>query len=115
MESFPGCAVLVVACDMPMVNSNTLQFLLEQRKSTVFCTAYSQPENPAAPEPLLAIWEPLSVEILQSAQVNGMYSLRDTLKNTKNYKLIPAKFAAELINVNTKEDLMRVKEMLSKK
>ena len=55
----PGAAWLVLACDLPYVDTDTLTDLLARRDPTRIATAYRSSHD-GLPEPLCAIWEPRS-------------------------------------------------------
>ncbi len=52
----PEVAWLVVACDLPLMDSSTVQKLIEQRDSEKIATALATTKT-GLPEPLAAIWE----------------------------------------------------------
>lgn len=54
---FPGAAWLVVACDMPLMDTRALRYLLERRDPDAQATAFATRKS-GLPEPLAAIWEP---------------------------------------------------------
>lgn len=60
-ESYPDAAWLVLACDLPLINENSLKELIELRKKEKMATAFANKNNPL-PEPLCAIWEPKSLQ-----------------------------------------------------
>ena len=60
---FPDVAWLVVACDLPLLNPDTLENLVHQRAPEMNVTAYRSPTD-GLPEPLIAIWEPSSRPLL---------------------------------------------------
>ena len=53
----PNDAWLVVACDLPFLNTGTLQHLLRSRDLDYLATAYRSAHD-GLPEPLCAIYEP---------------------------------------------------------
>lgn len=56
-KAHPEAAWLVVACDLPMLNTEILQDLTVERAEKEVATAYAT-EASGLPEPLVAIWEP---------------------------------------------------------
>jgi molybdopterin-guanine dinucleotide biosynthesis protein A len=54
---FPEAAWLVVACDLPLIDTNALAYLLERRNPSAFATAFATRKT-GLPEPLAALWEP---------------------------------------------------------
>ena len=94
---------LVVANDMPLVTEKTLDQLLSQRdpKKAVTCFYDSSGKRP---EPLLSIWEPTSLELLEAYIKKGGISPRNFLE-THDIKLITIENAEALLNINSKEEL----------
>jgi molybdopterin-guanine dinucleotide biosynthesis protein A len=62
VQRVPGVAWLVIAADMPLLDSATLTRLVAERDSSVLATAYRHRDG--TPEPLCAIWEPMVAERL---------------------------------------------------
>jgi molybdenum cofactor guanylyltransferase len=61
LQAHPKAAWLVVACDLPFLNEQTLRHLIAQRDPHKLATVYrSSHDN--LPEPLCAIWEPAARE-----------------------------------------------------
>lgn len=58
---FPEVAWLVLACDLPLMDLQSLQHLITSRNTNSVATAFAQKSNPL-PEPLCAIWEPKGLE-----------------------------------------------------
>ena len=56
-HAFPEAALLVVACDLPMVNRKVLEYLIDRRDPKAMATAFATRKT-GLPEPLAAIWEP---------------------------------------------------------
>ena len=56
-EEFPERAWLVLACDLPLLDRDTLKTLVEERDPKVYATAMATKKT-GLPEPLVAIWEP---------------------------------------------------------
>ena len=57
---FPQVAWLVLAVDLPHLTDKTIQVLLDERDTLKAATAYST-QTSQMPEPLIAIWEPVSL------------------------------------------------------
>src|SRR5262249_14479334 len=62
-EKYPNVAWLVVACDLPFLDHGTLSTLLAARQTQRLATAYRSSHD-VLPEPLCAIYEPVSREPL---------------------------------------------------
>jgi molybdopterin-guanine dinucleotide biosynthesis protein A len=62
-HAHPEAAWLVLACDLPFLDDETLQHLRRRRDPTRVATAYRSTHD-GLPEPLCAIWEPAGREAL---------------------------------------------------
>jgi len=105
----PDSGWFVVACDLPLLNENTLKYLIDNRNSASVATAYQSPHDDF-PEPLITIWEPKSYPVLLSFLAQGYSCPRKVLINS-DITLLNAPNANDLTNVNTPEDLEKVKHM----
>jgi molybdopterin-guanine dinucleotide biosynthesis protein A len=95
----PNSAWLVVACDMPWLDKQTLEQLMEERDAAFDATAFNSPEDDL-PEPLCAIYEPnLLSEVLSNSNLLPTNSPRDLLMQSK-VKVIDAKNPNALKNTN---------------
>lgn len=99
--AYPEVAWLVLAVDMPFVDGRSLAYLLEQRAPTKAATAYVA-ETGAAPEPLLAIWEPAALEAAQAWVAQGRMSPRKLLL-TLDIHTVEALLPQVLRNFNERE------------
>src|SRR5690606_12581533 len=106
-------AWLVVACDMPLLDRNAIEFLIANRCTGKLATAYECPFD-TLPEPLLAIWEPKSHPLLLHALNVGNRSLRKVFINHGGHVLKPPN-PHVLMNVNTPDDAERLNEILQKR
>jgi molybdenum cofactor guanylyltransferase len=109
----PENAWLVVACDLPLLDKETLQFLVNNRDASAIATAYGNGFQDL-PEPLIAIWEPKSYPVLLSFLEKGYSCPRKVLINSDS-KLLQAPNVDALTNVNTPEDFERIKKLLHAK
>jgi len=108
-KSRPNEAWLVVACDMPFLDADCFEFLIQSRNADRIATAYQNPDD-NLPEPLITIWEPKSYPILIDYLASGNTSLRKVLMNNDIVIIKPLK-PETLLNVNTPEDLLRAREI----
>ena len=69
-KAYPEVAWLVLACDMPLIDVESLRNLIASRKSNAYATCYALKENPL-PEPLCAIWEPYGLKMATSYMEAG--------------------------------------------
>jgi len=109
----PDAAWLVIACDLPLMDDSTLRNLVAWRNSSSVATAYHSPVNDF-PEPLIAIWEPKSYPVLLSFLAQGYSCPRKVLINS-DITLLNAPQQEALTNVNTPEELEKVKSMIHHK
>ncbi|MGZ3929785.1 MAG: hypothetical protein ACXVJG_22695, partial [Mucilaginibacter sp.] len=88
-------------------------FLIEQRKTSAVATAFNSPDN-EFPEPLITIWEPKSYPILLAFLAQGYSCPRKALINNE-VNLLKSPNPEALTNVNTPEDLEKVKRTIHQK
>jgi molybdopterin-guanine dinucleotide biosynthesis protein A len=109
----PEKAWLVVACDLPLLDKATLDVLIANRNTAAIATTFESPDS-GFPEPLITIWEPKSYAVLLSFLAQGYSCPRKVLINSDTHILqVPDPDA--LTNVNTPEELERVKAILKNK
>lgn len=103
-KAFPEVAWLVLACDLPLLSTKSLQLLIAERDvekdATAFISSFKQ-----SPEPLMAIWEPAGLLQL------GNMCPRKTLMQA-DIKLIENPFATEQFNANTPEEREEAKKII---
>ncbi len=98
----PNVSWLVVACDLPLLDLETLNELIENRDVSSIATTFESPFD-GLPEPLITIWESKSYATLLSFFGQGYSCPRKVLRNTK-VKILQAKNPEKLVNVNTQEE-----------
>jgi molybdenum cofactor guanylyltransferase len=101
-EQFPHVAWLVIACDLPFLNTGTLEQLLAARDPARDSTAYLSSHD-GLPEPLCAIYEPASNKTLAHYLREGRQCPRKFLLKG-NVHLIGAADARALDNINTRDE-----------
>ena len=106
----PDNAWLVVACDLPLLSQKTLSHLVHNRNISTIATTFQSPVN-EFPEPLITIWEPKSYPVLLSFLSQGYSCPRKVLINS-DPTVLTAPYPEELTNVNTPEELEKVKHIL---
>jgi molybdopterin-guanine dinucleotide biosynthesis protein A len=100
----PNAAWLVVACDLPLLDAETLEFLIKNRHLSAVATAFKSPQSENSfPEPLITIWEPRAYPILLSFLAQGISCPRKVLINSA-IELLNAPNIDALMNVNTPEE-----------
>jgi molybdopterin-guanine dinucleotide biosynthesis protein A len=95
------------------MDEGTLRNLVAWRNSSSVATAYHSPVTDF-PEPLIAIWEPKSYPVLLSFLAQGYSCPRKVLINT-DITLLNAPKPEALTNVNTPEELERIKRVIHQK
>ncbi len=108
MRSFPQTAFLVVACDLPNLQKEQLEFLLKMRNAKAFATCYESPLD-GGPEPLCSIYEPKSFSALMKVWVNGKSCPRKMLFN-RTVEILPLTDSKFLVNANTPEERIQLQE-----
>ena len=112
LNSQPGCAWLVVACDLPLLDDPTLTRLIAHRDVTAIATAFASAHD-GLPEPLCAIYEPASLPVLlEYANQDIRCPRKILLREDSRVTLLPDAGHA-LDNVNTPEDLAQVSARLA--
>ena len=101
----PDSAWLVIACDLPLIDAATIEYLVKHRKQSAMATTFENPAN-HFPEPLIAIWEPKSYPILLSLLSQGYTCPKKALQSHDAFMLVAPR-ADALLNVNTPEDKAR--------
>lgn len=96
---YPDAAWLVLACDLPLLDRQTLEHLVRSRRSERQATAYRSSHN-GLPEPLCAIYEPMSREAVRAHVANGRDCPRKFLINADT-ELLDQPRPDALDNVNT--------------
>lgn len=110
-QEFPTSAFLVIACDLPFLTIETLEHLINNRDGSQFASAYRS-SNDGLPEPLCAIWEPASREVLKQKLSEGIRCPRKILIQG-NLKLLDLPKADALDNINTPEEYKEAQKKLS--
>lgn len=112
-REYPNHAWIVVACDLPLVNYNTILDLVEGRNPSKIATTFFNPET-KFPDPLITIWEPKSYPELLHFLSLGYSCPRKVLINSDTEVLI-ASDATALLNANSPEDIEKVTRLLENK
>lgn len=95
----PEAAWLVLACDLPLLDQQTLEHLLRSRRPERQATAYRSSHD-GLPEPLCAIYEPSSREAIRAHIAGGRDCPRKFLINSDT-ALLDQPDPGALDNVNT--------------
>src|SRR5690606_32391467 len=101
-HTHPDCAWLVVAIDMPFIDSVSIDYLLQQRKAKKVATCFYDSDS-QWPEPLYSVWEPVANPLLAEFYKRGNISPRDFIRQ-HDVNSIPSPDRKILMNINTPED-----------
>ena len=108
-EKHPDHALLAVACDLPFLNKESINYLVDHRDVSKLATCFHDP-SAGMPEPMIAIWEPAVYPYLVDQSKKGM-SLRKILLQPEVSQIQPLD-PKILINANTPEEMMDVKKKM---
>lgn len=103
LEEYPEVDWLVVACDLPNIDEQTIKHLLQQRDGEHPFTAYTSNYD-GLPEPLCAVYHSGCKNIIQRFIDEGLNCPRKILIRSDTRLLDPVDPRA-LDNVNTPDDL----------
>jgi molybdenum cofactor guanylyltransferase len=99
LDAQPDVAWLVLACDLPYLEAETLDHLIRNRNPARIATVYTSCHD-GLPEPLCAIYEPSSREAFKALVARGITCPRKALMQLDAERLQPLDPLA-LENVNT--------------
>ncbi len=99
----PNVAWLVVAVDLPFLDKDTINNLVEHRNSSKLGTCFIDPQN-EFPEPLISIWEPKAYPKMLDFLSKGYSCPRKVLINS-DVEVLNDRNVQALTNVNTPEEL----------
>ena len=108
-EAYPEVAWLVLACDLPLLQLETLQTLITSRDTSRLATCYASSID-QLPEPLCCIYEPSSASLVKDALQKQQYCPRSLLKEAKSITL---ENPNSLLNANTKADSVEINHILN--
>ena len=112
-EAHPEVAWLVLACDLPFLDMESIKTLVTQRNPDKIATCMTS-KTSNIPEPLVTIWEPKGLEsakvYLQSKANSGP---KEFLLHSDIAQVYPMSDEV-LFNANSQEDFEQAKNRLSK-
>lgn len=112
LKTNPNTAWLVVACDMPFIDSQSIQYLIGQRDTSKLATSYV--DTGSLPEPLFSIWEPAATTMLETEFEAGVTCPRKALiNNLSEARLVPPQSPNIVANINTPEAAEDAKNKLA--
>lgn len=103
----PNTAWLILACDMPLIDENSFETLINHRNKESVATAFLNPET-NAPDPLFTIYEPKTFPLLINYIKSGYKSPKNFLQHNDTEIIVSANLSF-LTNVNTKEEFEQIK------
>ena len=103
MDERPEAAWLVLACDLPNIDSATIRFLLDGASADHPATAYTSVHD-GLPEPLCAVYRPGARPIIERFVADGINCPRKMLINSPTH-LLEQPNPGALHNINSPEDL----------
>ncbi|MFX0558333.1 molybdenum cofactor guanylyltransferase [Maribacter sp. CXY002] len=111
-KAYPDVAWLVLACDLPLMDKQAVEELIAQRDNTKMATAFADKDNPL-PEPLCAIWEPMSFEASSTYLEAGNGTCPRKFLIDNDIKLVFPKRKEVLTNANSQSDYEKVLQKLA--
>ncbi len=104
----PYCAWLFLACDMPLINHEAIEWLLNQREPGTWCI---MPHSGGQTHPLGALYEPQMSSIFERNASVGKFSLQAALDHPKVKQVeIPPELQKAWTNCNTPEEWKHLNE-----
>ena len=103
MEEHPDVDWLVVACDLPNIDAQTIAYLLEHRSVEQPFSAYRSSHD-GLPEPLCAVYRSCAAHIVRRFVTDGIHCPRKILIRSDTL-LLEQSNPRSLDNVNTPDDL----------
>ncbi|TLP80602.1 NTP transferase domain-containing protein [Maribacter sp. ACAM166] len=108
----PEVAWLVLACDLPLVDKDALQQLIDGRNLNKIASAFADVENPL-PEPLCAIWEPESLKQSVTYLNSGNGSCPRKFLINADVNLVFPKNKEVLLNANSRVEYEQALQKLA--
>ncbi len=104
MGKFPNKAWLIAACDMPFLNENNIQYIIEQRDPFRYGTCFLK-KGRLGVEPMCAIYEPKFILPLFEAMSRRELSLSRIISDLAFKRVtVPEELRENFTNVNTPEE-----------
>ena len=111
-----GGPLLVLACDLPLIQAETIQRLIQarnQRPASALMTTFQQEETGYI-ETLVAVYEDQSAGLLTEARKKGVYKLSQAIPESARHPVPYTKEnAPEFLNINHPADLALLKRVKS--
>lgn len=109
----PDVAWLVLACDMPLIDAEALEYLLKLRDPAADATAFTL-EQGGLPEPMAAIWEPHALARVPAylQEVEGSCPRKFLIRSRTH--LVVAQDPEILANANRPEEYQTIQSRLAR-
>lgn len=101
LETYPDTAFLVLATDIPKIDTSLLLKLIQARQTAKIATAFKGMSKAFA-EPLICIWEPKALDSFHKNFQNKIFKIQNVLC-TNYYKTVLVDDAI-IQNINTLQD-----------
>jgi molybdopterin-guanine dinucleotide biosynthesis protein A len=111
LRAHPAAAWLVLACDLPFLDSATLQQLIAAREPRRLATAFRSSHD-GKPEPLCAIYEPQSIQAIEAWLAAGGQCPRGFLAQA-DVALLRLRAPRALDNINTAAEYAAAERQLA--
>ncbi len=118
LRELPTARWLVLSCDLPLVTPAALCWLLarDEPSAPAVLPHLDKPDKPDEPEPLLAIYGPAALELIEEAARRGERSPRRILREAGIVSpRVPAHLREAWTNVNTPEEWQAAAAILSER
>ncbi len=101
----PSCAWLLIACDMPNITKEALEWLLASRKSNSYGTVPRLAANGFV-EPLLALYEPQAKTYFEELAESKIFRISRVAKHSAiSTPVVPRHLVGSWRNINTPDQL----------
>lgn len=111
-RTYPEAAWLVVACDLPLIDRQVLQQLLEGRNPQAVATAFTTQAS-GLPEPLVALWEPHGLARAEKYMETAQSSCPRKFLIQREATLVRVTNDQFLMNANSQEEKEEALKILS--
>jgi len=106
LRAFPGQHLLVLACDLPLLDTRALDWLMDEADAQTPLADGLVCVNNAQWEPLFAIYAPSCLPLVEDCRREGIGSLRAMIRRGQfAFADAPSWMCAGLTNINTPGDL----------
>lgn len=103
----PDCCWLLIACDMPNITKDALEWLIASRSQKSFGTV-PRLHDDGFVEPLLALYEPRAREYFEELAAASIFRISRVAKRSRiATPVVPAHLAESWQNINTPEQLQK--------